>query len=229
MKRFVFFFSALITIISTVFSQNLKPTDSHVLVDVFVYDNKGKALENEHVSFFARRTKQTYNVTTNAEGKSQLLLPKNDVYEVSYKDLLTKKDYALIEVPYEEGLITYSVEIIYEPTRIFTLENVYFEFDKSTLKPESYPALNELVDLLKAEPTMEIEISGHTDNVGTPQSNMILSQNRAESVRQYLINKGISPSRVKAVGYGDTKPVASNETDEGRQMNRRTEVKILNK
>jgi OmpA-OmpF porin, OOP family len=229
MKQLLLFSLAILCLISFNYSQKLEPTESQVLVEVYVHDNTGKALGDEDVSFFGRRTKQTYHVVTNDEGKSQLLLPKNDVYEVSYKDLLKKKDYAIIEVPYEEGLITYSVEIIYEPTRVFTLENVYFEFGKSTLKPESFPALNELVELLKAEPTMEIEISGHTDNVGTPQSNMILSQNRAESVRQYLISKGIAQGRVKAVGYGDTKPVATNETDEGRQMNRRTEVKILNK
>jgi len=229
MKQLISFIAGIFILLTYGFSQNLEPTESQVLVEVYVHDNTGKALENEHVSFFGRRTQQTYNVVTNQEGKTELLLPKKDVYEVSYKDLLTKKDYAIIEVPYEEGFITYSVEIIYEPTRVFTLENVYFEFAKSNLKPESYPALNELVELLKAETTMKIEISGHTDNVGTPQSNMILSQNRAESVRQYLISKGIAPTRVKAVGYGDTIPVATNETELGRQMNRRTEVKILNK
>jgi len=208
-------------------SQELKPTEKDVLVEVFVKDNQNKMLSNEEVSFFGRRTRNTYTVRTNDKGYVQILLPKKDVYEVSYKDLFESKDYALLEVPDAPGIFTYTVEIIYEPSRVFTLENVYFEFGKSVLKTESYPALDELVALLKAQPSMEIEISGHTDNVGGKEANLKLSKDRAESVRQYLIKKGISASRVTSVGYGDSMPVASNDSDQGRQMNRRTEVKIL--
>jgi outer membrane protein OmpA-like peptidoglycan-associated protein len=74
---------------------------------------------------------------------------------------------------------------------------------------------------------MVVEISGHTDNVGNPADNMILSQDRANTVRNYLIKKGVESNRVTAVGFGDTKPVADNITSQGRQMNRRTEVKII--
>jgi OmpA-OmpF porin, OOP family len=223
------FIVALIVLLFTVpaMAQEMKPTEKEVVVEVFVSDNTGKAIEGDSVMFFGRRTQKTYSVVTDSKGKSLILLPKRDVYEVSYRDLFTKKDYALLEVPEEQGLFTYSVEITYEPSRVFTLENVYFEFGKSTLKPESFPALDELVSLLKAAPSMEIEISGHTDNIGSKESNLKLSKDRAEAVRQYLVRKGISPSRVVSAGYGDTIPVATNETDEGRQMNRRTEVKIL--
>jgi outer membrane protein OmpA-like peptidoglycan-associated protein len=210
-------------------AQEMQPSEKEVLVEVSVFDNSKKIMKGETVTFFGRRTRMTYSVETDGNGKALLMLPKRDVYEVSYKDLLTQKDYALLEVPDEPGLFTYSVEIEYEPSRVFVLENVYFEFAKSVLKTESFPALDELVALLKAEPEMEIEISGHTDNIGSSESNMKLSKDRAESVRQYLIRKGIEPRRVKSVGYGDTMPVATNETDEGRQLNRRTEVKILNR
>jgi OmpA-OmpF porin, OOP family len=219
--------TVLLTSIYSVQAQNLLPTEQQVLVEVLVSDNTGKALPGETVIFSGRRVKKTYTVVTGDQGTVSLLLPKKDVYDVSYKDLFAEKDYALLEVPEEAGLFTYNVEIIYEPSRVFVLENVYFEFGKSILKPESFASLDELVALLKAEPAMEIEISGHTDNVGTHESNMKLSQDRAESVRQYLIKKGIMASRVKAVGYGATVPIASNDTDEGRQMNRRTEVKIV--
>ncbi len=221
--------SVCLLMFAGVYAQELQPTEMEVLVEVYVADNKNTPLQGETVSFFGRRTQQTYSVQTNEKGSALLLLPKKDVYEVSYKDLFTIKDYALLEVPDESGFFTYTVEITYEPSRVFTLENVYFEFGKSVLKPESYPALDELVALLKAEPGMEIEISGHTDNVGGKDANMKLSKDRAESVRQYLIRKGIATNRITAVGYGDTKPVASNDTDEGRQMNRRTEVRILKK
>lgn len=227
MGRYFYVVLFILLLVLQASAQELKPTEREVLVDVFVADNTGKAIEGDSVMFFGRRTQKTYSVITDLKGKSVILLPKRDVYEVSYKDLFTKKDYALLEVPDEQGLFTYSVEITYEPSRVFTLENVYFEFGKSTLKSESFPALDELVALLKAAPTMEIEVSGHTDNIGSKESNLKLSKDRAEAVRQYLIRNGISPSRVVSAGYGDSIPVATNDSEEGRQMNRRTEVKIL--
>ena len=85
----------------------------------------------------------------------------------------------------------------------------------------------DLVEVMKLKKTLVIEIAGHTDNVGSLESNQTLSANRAKSVRNYLIGKGISSSRVTAKGYGETEPVANNMTDEGRQKNRRTEVRII--
>jgi outer membrane protein OmpA-like peptidoglycan-associated protein len=80
---------------------------------------------------------------------------------------------------------------------------------------------------MKLKPTLIIEIGGHTDNVGTPESNIKLSQERANAVRNYIINKGIAANRITAKGYGDTMPVADNSTEEGRSKNRRTEVSII--
>ena len=88
--------------------------------------------------------------------------------------------------------------------------------------------LNKLYDLLNSNPKISIEISGHTDNTGNPQKNKTLSENRAKSVYNFLVQKGINPARLKFAGYGDTKPVAPNTTEEGKQLNRRVEVKILN-
>jgi len=229
MIRIGFFICIALISLNISVAQELKPNQKEVLVEVFVVDNLGKALSGETVSFFGRRTQSVYVVKTDTGGKAFILLPKKDVYEVSYKDLLDTREYAILEVPDESGLFTFNVEITYEPSRVFVLENVYFEFGKSTLKPESFPALDELVELLRAEPEMEIEISGHTDNIGTKESNLRLSKDRAEAVRQYLIRKGIASQRIISAGYGDTVPVAQNDSEEGRQMNRRTEVKILKK
>jgi outer membrane protein OmpA-like peptidoglycan-associated protein len=87
--------------------------------------------------------------------------------------------------------------------------------------------LEELVNYLKNKDGIRVEIAGHTDNVGNDADNTKLSQQRAETIRNYLIKKGISPTRVVAKGYGAAEPVADNDTDEGRQLNRRTEVRIL--
>ena len=107
------------------------------------------------------------------------------------------------------------------------LENVYFETGKSNLKPNSFKALDDLVEILKIKTTMAIEIQGHTDNVGKEEDNLKLSQERANEVRKYLITKGIAETRVSAKGYGQTMPVADNGTETGKAKNRRTSLKVI--
>ncbi len=106
------------------------------------------------------------------------------------------------------------------------LRNVFFASGKSTLTPDSNAELDRLVKLLKDVPGLKIELSGHTDNVGSESMNKKLSQDRAQAVVNYLINKGIDSKRLAAKGYGSSQPVASNNTSEGRQENRRTEFLI---
>ena len=109
------------------------------------------------------------------------------------------------------------------------LKNVFFETAKFNLLDDSRAELDKLVDFLKFNNTIVIEISGHTDNVGDKKANILLSQNRAKAVNDYLIAHGIVQQRLKFKGYGDTQPIASNDTPEGRQQNRRTEFKVLSK
>jgi len=111
--------------------------------------------------------------------------------------------------------------------QIVRLNNVFFDFDKYDLKEESFPELDRVADFLNENPGVIIEISGHTDNIGSDEYNLVLSENRAKSVRDYLISKGIQEYRVTYKGYGESVPVDTNETDEGRQNNRRVEFKIL--
>lgn len=109
------------------------------------------------------------------------------------------------------------------------LNNIFFDFNKSSLRPESYSELENLINLMNQYPTLKIEISGHTDNIGSATYNKKLSEDRAKSVVDYLVSKGISATRLTYVGYGFDKPIATNETEEGRQLNRRTEFKIISK
>jgi outer membrane protein OmpA-like peptidoglycan-associated protein len=113
-----------------------------------------------------------------------------------------------------------------EVGQIFRLNNVFFDFDKWDLRPESFVELDRVVKLLKENPSMEIELSAHTDSFGSDDYNFKLSDNRARSCMEYLLSKGIAPSRVTSQGYGETKPVAPNDTPENRQLNRRVEFKI---
>ncbi|WP_157638030.1 OmpA family protein [Flexithrix dorotheae] len=109
------------------------------------------------------------------------------------------------------------------------IARIYFDPAKATITSESYDELNSIVKLFKDNPNLKIEISGHTDNVGDPNYNLNLSQRRAQAVVNYLVSKDIDASRLTAKGYGETKPLASNDDEkDGREINRRIEMKVLN-
>lgn len=107
------------------------------------------------------------------------------------------------------------------------LDNVYFDQSSYILRPESYTQLNKLLKTLQGNPKLVIEIAGHTDNVGDRQLNRLLSQNRAKVIANYLANNGIRDERLQHKGYGDTKPVAPNDSEENKRQNRRVEFVVL--
>ena len=109
------------------------------------------------------------------------------------------------------------------------LKNIFFDFNKSTLRKESENEIAQLTKLLIDIPTMKIEISGHTDSYGSDVYNKNLSHQRAKAVYDRLLQNGIKADRLTFMGYGEEKPIDTNETDEGRQMNRRTEFKVTAK
>ena len=105
-------------------------------------------------------------------------------------------------------------------------QKVYFEFDKTTLKPESLTVLNELIGIFTKHSNLDILIVGHADNIGADEYNLDLSLRRAKAVMNYLVSKGIDPKRVSTEGYGESRPEASNETRDGRKLNRRVEFDL---
>lgn len=109
------------------------------------------------------------------------------------------------------------------------LRNIFFDFGKSSLRKESAPELQKVIDLLKQYPSMNIQIAGYTDNKGSAAININLSGARAKSVVTYLVAHGISAKRLTSKGFGAANPIATNTTDAGRQLNRRTEFKITAK
>ena len=110
------------------------------------------------------------------------------------------------------------------------LRNIYFDYNRASFKTESYSDLNKLEAMLRQNPNIKVEISGHSDSHGHWQYNRTLSQKRAEAVKDFLTKKGIDPRRVKAVGYGESRPLASNDDEQdGRELNRRVEFKVLQK
>ena len=121
-------------------------------------------------------------------------------------------------------------DVLLQPFQVnakLALNNVFFETNSFELLPSSFQELNMLVEILEKNQGLKIEIGGHTDDIGSEQSNRLLSEQRAKSVYNYLIEKGIAAARMQYKGYGESEPVASNDTEKGRAANRRTEVKII--
>lgn len=227
------FFAAFLSLISVAATAqgNLNlPKDAQV--DVTIADERsGQRLPNEIVVFKSRLKEREYQGLSDPEGKFTVRLPAGDKYDIYILGFNDSLSYNVLDIPaLKENQFyknPFKVDIQFDPPKSFVLENVTFETGKADLKPESYTTLDELVEYLKRKADERIEVGGHTDNVGRAQANQILSQNRANTVRAYLLMKGIDPERVTAKGYGMDEPIAENTTAEGRQMNRRTEVKIL--
>jgi OOP family OmpA-OmpF porin len=106
-------------------------------------------------------------------------------------------------------------------------DNLQFEIGKDVIKPQSFPALDVLAKTLTDAPEWKLKLSGHTDNTGSAGFNLALSKKRAEAVKKYLVSKGVASNRITTEGLGSTKPIASNETAEGRNANRRVEFLII--
>ncbi|MGB9771424.1 MAG: OmpA family protein [Candidatus Kapaibacteriota bacterium] len=122
------------------------------------------------------------------------------------------------------NIVLYPIDFLVDKQKKVRLNNIFFDFDKYELKPESYPELDRVVKILEDNPDFKIHIEGHTDSIGTEEYNLQLSRKRAESVRNYLVSKGISIERISVFGFGASLPVATNETEEGRALNRRVEI-----
>jgi outer membrane protein OmpA-like peptidoglycan-associated protein len=153
------------------------------------------------------------NYLLNISKKSYLFFSDN----FSLKDSFNVNKPFLKDVPLQPLVVGNSI----------VLKNVFFETDSYALKSESRLELNKVVRLLQTNPDIRVEIGGHTDNIGSPDYNQKLSENRAKTVTDYLITSGIGANRIVSAGYGMNKPVTNNSTEEGRAQNRRTELKII--
>jgi OOP family OmpA-OmpF porin len=153
-----------------------------------------------------------------AEAKDHLSESQNlDLRGFTKDGVLAGKDITL--APIEVALVEVNAQI--------TLNNIFFDFDKAILKSESFPELNRIVTLMNEKSTLEVEIAGHTDPIGTGEYNMGLSERRAKSVTRYLVSKGISEKRITTSYFGETRLIDTTNTQEGNRKNRRVEFKIL--
>lgn len=222
MKKFLLFLAVIFSM--AVFAQQ---DTNLVTLEVRVTNFKDVPCKGEKIILESKKTKKNYWGVTDVAGKFITEIPKGDVYQIKYLTIGDNENYREINIPNKEGMTKSILTIKIEPPKTYQLNNIFFDVDKATLKKESFKALNVLVEVMTLKPNMVIEISGHTDNTGDSLRNMKLSQERADAVKEYLVKKDIKRDRIKTKGYGDTMPVADNRTTEGKQKNRRTEVKII--
>ncbi len=202
------------------------------LLKGFVYDDYTKAPLAAEVVMVDNDLQQEIAVfkSNPRTGRFMIQLPAGHNYAITVRRdgyLFHSENFDLpATAEYQEISKDFPLKNVSVGSRV-VLRNIFYEFDKATLLPQSYVELDRLYKLLVEVPTIKIEISGHTDNKGSASYNQGLSERRAKSVVEYLVDRGIGIDRLTYVGMGLTQPIATNDTEEGRALNRRTEFKII--
>ncbi|MDQ6903119.1 MAG: OmpA family protein, partial [Bacteroidota bacterium] len=196
-----------------------------------VYDNKTKQGLPTSVELTDINTRTLISkLQTDEDGNYLVTLPVGKDYAFNVK----RKGYLFYSENYNISSTapdsTFEADIPLQPIEAnahIILKNVFFDTKKTDLKTESITELDNVVRFMNENPTIKILISGYTDNVGKPADNLMLSKGRAVAVVNYLVNKGIKNERISYKGNGETNPVAENNTESGRALNRRTELSIV--
>lgn len=200
----------------------------------FVFDAKTKKPLEAAVEIVAlldsKPVYQNYSSVTTGDFLATLTSDRNYGLNISKKGyLFYSENFSLVGYNSNKP---FNIQVLLQPIEIgnkVVLRNIFFDTNKYDLKAESRSELQELVNFLAYNPSIKIEISGHTDNVGNDELNQTLSENRAKAVYQFLISSKVDAARLQFKGYGKSQPIAPNDNDEGRSKNRRTEFKIVDK
>lgn len=197
-----------------------------VLVTGKVTDSKTKAGISAKLFF---KSDTLLSVVADADGKFKIRIPSTKVYSIelekkSYVNLLERLDIQTLKLTVLE--MNFQLQPI-EVGTLVNLKNVLFNMGTTSLLEESYPELDAVVDFLKSNPKVEIELEGHTDNRGDAKKNATLSKDRVERIKSYLVSKGITARRIKGKGFGGSKPITAGDTEEARKLNRRVEFLII--
>ncbi len=224
MKRLLFIVSAF-----AAFSvaKDLAPNKTHAVLNVSYTNFDDVPQKNKTLTFVGEKNpKNRIVVKTNAYGEASFLIPREDSYRILCESLTGP--FGCGETPYVSPRASYgSVNVAFDDTRA-ELSGISFRAGSAELVPSSLATLDRTIEGLKKNAKAKVEIEGHTSSEGGEEFNQKLSEERAKSVRDYMVRKGISKDRVTAVGYGYSRPKASNDTEEGRRQNRRIEVRVTN-
>ena len=205
---------------------NLAPNKTHAVLNVTYTNNESVPHTNKKLTFVGQNKGKKVVVTTDIYGEASFHIPREDVYTILCESLTGPFECG--ETPYvsltaSSGRIT----VVFDDTRS-ELTGVLFKAGSAELVPSSLKTLNAAIAGLKRNLKALIEVEGHTSSEGGEELNQQLSEDRANSVRDYMIENGIEPERLTAVGYGPSRPKGDNSTEAGRRANRRIELRILN-
>ncbi|HSZ24358.1 MAG TPA: OmpA family protein [Cytophagaceae bacterium] len=222
----------LIAVSTTTFCQQLQPTETEALMECVVTDPERIPEEGARIIILSTDKTFSKEGISDIDGKFKFLVPEGKKINITVKKFGKDFFFWNIDIPSKENevldLVQYlRIKLVKSYVRGFTLDHLYFDVNKWDIKPEAYATLNKLYLSFTKSPTLVVEIAGHTDNVGDEGDNLRLSQRRADAIRDYLVNKGVSKDRILSKGYGEKNPLASNDTEIGRAKNRRTEVKVI--
>jgi outer membrane protein OmpA-like peptidoglycan-associated protein len=210
-------------------ASKIVPTRTEAAMKLFVVDKDKGPVKGVVMFLTGPDKKKHYAEPTDSEGYTELLVPVGQKYDITFLSLGRREIAATVPVADEPSqsvklTLRYKREFAKQP---LILAGVNFDTAKATIRPESYPQLDTVVDFMVHKKNARVEISGHTDNVGNAKANKTLSEKRAQACRNYIVSKGVDKKRLDALGFGDQRPIASNDDDEGRQKNRRIEAKEL--
>ena len=208
-------------------AKDLAPNKTHAVLNISYTNFDDVPQKNKILTFVGKKNpKNKVTVKTNGYGEVSFLIPREDSYQILCESLTGPFECG--ETPYVSPRASYgSVNVAFDDTRV-ELQGVSFKVGSAELVPSTLATLDKTIAGLKKNAKAKVEIEGHTSSEGGEEYNQKLSEDRANSVRDYMIRKGISKDRVTAVGYGYSRPKASNDTEEGRKQNRRIEVRVTN-
>ena len=222
MKNYLFFLFFCL-----VFTQSIGQNFDFTKTKITLKNEFGIPYPNAIIILSSSDTNYLVNIDNNGEGIIDLV----QGIEFTVTSYISEEKFEFDEIIFIEknkNINQINIDLQFDLySKIFEIKNLNFESGKFNIQKQYFKDLENLVILLREQINIKIEIAGHTDSIGDNKTNIILSNNRAKSIKSYLVKNGILESRIKCVGYGEKQPITNNSTKEGREKNRRIEIRIL--
>ena len=222
MKNYLFFLFFCL-----VFNQSIGQNFDFTKTKITLKNEFGVPYPNAIIILSSSDTNYLVNIDNNGEGIIDLVQGT----EFTVTSYISEEKFEFDEIIFIEknkNINQINIDLQFDLySKIFEIKNLNFESGKFNIQKQYFKDLENLVILLREQINIKIEIAGHTDSIGDNKTNVILSNNRAKSIKSYLVKNGILESRIKCVGYGEKQPITNNSTKEGREKNRRIEIRIL--
>lgn len=222
MKNYLFFLFFCL-----VFNQSIGQNFDFTKTKITLKNEFGIPYPNAIIILSSSDTNYLVNIDNNGEGIIDLVQGT----EFTVTSYISEEKFEFDEIIFikkNKNINQINIDLQFDLySKIFEIKNLNFESGKFNIQKQYFKDLENLVILLREQINIKIEIAGHTDSIGDNKTNIILSNNRAKSIKSYLVKNGILESRIKCVGYGEKQPITNNSTKEGREKNRRIEIRIL--